>query len=226
MPSIRTLLSLLALFSIIGQSLAVSDQPPPDLNQAQILVFLGEHLRNTHQGQTLVYRFTRIASGEPQIRDKVKMTVTGVVDDVRRDLSFEFLSGDRRLNFPNAHSYRGNPIAVQFLERDIRDMSRNTGTPIGYLRNRIRNSFITPQIAQVSVDVGDVRVTATEITVVPFLKDANLAEFDGYAGKEYNFVYSDQIPGDLVRVRTRMSAADGTVLKEEILQYGGSTEVQ
>ena len=144
------------------------------------------------------------------------MTVTAVVDEARRDLSFEFLSGPGRLTFPDARAYRGNPIAVQFLERDIRDMARRTGTPIAHFRNRIRKSFTDPQISTTRVAVGDKLVDATEITVIPFAQDPTVAKLDGYAGKEYLFVYSDQVPGDLIRIRTRMSSADGSAREEEL----------
>jgi hypothetical protein len=144
------------------------------------------------------------------------MTVTRVRDEARRDLAFEFLSGADRLDFPDAQGYRGNPIAVQFLERDIREMAKRTGTPIAHFRNRIRRSFSTPQISETRITVGDKLVDATEITVTPFSQDPGIAKLDGYAGKEYLFVYSDQVPGDLFRIRTRMSGADGVALEEEL----------
>ncbi|MCB1791498.1 MAG: hypothetical protein KDJ24_14455 [Gammaproteobacteria bacterium] len=221
MPLLRLFFPLCLLCSLASTTVIAAQDTEPELNKAQKLIFLGEHLRQTAPGQTLVYAFTSNVNGQATKSDEVKMTVTGVVDDARRDLAFEFLSGDDRMNFPDAHGYRGNPIVVQFLERDIRDMSRQTGTPIAYLRNTIRRAFAAPQINETRVEVAGNDVDATEITVLPFATDANLAEFEGVAGKEYRFVYSEQIPGDLVSVRTRMSAADGTMLKEEGLRYGG-----
>lgn len=212
-------LHFLLMFATVVAATPSRSEPapsPPELNQAQVLVFMGEHLHKTHTGETLVYDFSRHASGQPDKKDQVKMTVTGVVDNARRDLSFEFLSGDDRVNFPDAHGYRGNPIAVQFLERDIREMAQNTGTSTARLRNRIRKAFVKPRIQKTLATVGDTQVDATEITVVPFAKDPDIAKIAGYAGKQYQFVYSDQVPGDLVRITTRMSNPDGTSIEEEL----------
>ncbi|MCB1786296.1 MAG: hypothetical protein H6953_03425 [Chromatiaceae bacterium] len=195
---------------------AVAEAPAEELNRAQELVFLGEHLRQTRQGQTLVYDFASRATGRVDKVDEVRMTVTGVVDEARRDLSFEFLSGEDRIRFPDTHGYRGNPVAVQFLERDIRDMAQHTGTPVAHFRNRIRKAFRTPQIVQTRATVGERQVDATMITVVPFTSDETLAAFDGYADKEYVFGYSEQVPGDLLLIRTRMATAAGDMVEEEL----------
>lgn len=216
MPKSGLLTALLTLLATLAPTPTLAEEPAPVLNRAQELVFMGEHLRQTHQGQQLVYDFRRHATGEPDKTDEVLMTVTRVRDEARRDLAFEFLSGADRLDFPDAQGYRGNPIAVQFLERDIREMAKRTGTPIAHFRNRIRRSFSTPQISETRITVGDKLVDATEITVTPFSQDPGIAKLDGYAGKEYLFVYSDRVPGDLFRIRTRMSGADGVALEEEL----------
>lgn len=216
MPKHRPLSTLLILLATWAPAQSLGEEPPPELNEAQKMVFMGEHLRQTRVGQKLVYDFRRRATGEPDRTDAVSMTVTKVRDESRRDLSFEFLSGPERVNFPDAQGYRGNPIAVQFLERDIRDMSKLTGTPAAYFRNRIRKSFRDPQIADTTVTVAGRQVDATEITVVPFAQDPTVAKLDGYATKEYRFTYSEQVPGDLISIHTRMSGADGVSLEEEL----------
>ncbi len=204
---------------------SAADEPPLEANRAQVLVFMGDHLRETQQGQILTYDFARHETGQPDKADKVSMTVTKVRDDARRDLSFDFLSGDDQIDFPDAHGYRGNPIAIQFLERDIRDMSRLTGQSSAYFRSRIRRAFREPQIEDAPVDVGGRQINATQITVVPFVDDPVLAEVDGYTQKEYLFVYSEQVPGDLVRIRTRVAKPDGNSLEEE-LSYHPSDATQ
>lgn len=218
----RTAKALLTLVAVLAPALAFTEEPPPELNQAQMLVFKGDHLRQIHQGQTLVYDFKRSATGEPDKADEVRMTVTEVRDDDLRDLSVEFLSGVDRLPFPQARGYRGNPVAIQFLERDIRDMSRTTGGSIGYFRNRVRKAFENPQIEKTRMRVGGAEVDAVEIRVSPFKQDPNLARLEGYAGKEYLFAYSEQVPGGLIRIRTRMSSDGGASLEEE-LRYNRTT---
>lgn len=153
------------------------------------------------------------------------MTVTKVRPDGLRDLSFEFLSGPDHIAFPAAEGYRGNPVAVQFLERDIRDMALATGRSTDYFRNRIRKAFRDPQIETTQATVDNTTVDAVAIEVRPFQADPNLVSFDGYAGKEYHFLYSEQVPGDLIDIRTRMSGKTGEALEEE-LRYRRMTDAQ
>lgn len=219
----RSVFTTLILIAALAPGLASAEEPPPELNQAQLLVFKGDHLRQIPRGRTVVYDFRRHATGEPDKADEVRMTVTKVRDDDLRDLSVEFLTGDDRLAFPPARGYRGNPIAIQFLERDIRDMSRNTGGSTAYFRNRIRKAFSDPQIERMRVSVGDAEIDAVEIRVSPFTQDPNLARNEGYAGKQYLFAYSEQVPGGLLSIRTRMSGDGGASVEEEI-RYSRMTD--
>lgn len=210
------LATLLVLCTIGLPGQVTAADSPDDLNLAQKLIFLGDHLQGIPEGQTIVYDFMRRKTGEPDHSDKVSMTVTKVRADKLRDLSFEFLSGEDRLPFTPAKGYRGNPVAIQFLERDIRDMAVATGRSTAYFRNRIRMAFDDPQIENTRVALQDATVDAVEIAVVPFEKDPEVSAIDGYANKRYRFVYSDQISGGLVSVQTRMSIGTGNVLEEEL----------
>jgi len=217
--------TILTLSALLVPGIGLAEEPPLELNKAQLLIFKGDHLRRISQGQTVIYDFKRRSAGEPDKIDEVRMTVTRVRDDDLRDLSIEFLSGEDRLAFPPAQGYRGNPVAIQFLERDIRDMSRKTGGSIGYFRNRIRKAFNDPQIENTPVDIGDTKLEAVEIRVAPFKQDSNLAQHDGYTGKEYLFAFSEQVPGGLLSIRTRMSSEDGGSLEEE-LRYSRMIDAQ
>jgi hypothetical protein len=219
----QTLATALALVSIVSSEIAPAQETADEVNQAQRLVFLGDHLQQLTEGQTVVYAFTRHASGEPDRQDEIKMTVDKVRDDSLRNLSFQFLSGSDQIDFPSAQGYRGNPIAIQFLERDIRDMAQATGTSTAYFRNRIRNAFKDPQIEQTRTTVGETEVDAVEISVTPFQKDPNVSQMAGYAEKQYRFAYSEQIPGHLISVQTRMSNGGDAFLEEEI-RYTGVVE--
>jgi len=216
----QTLAAALALVSIVSSGIAPAQETADEINQAQRLVFMGDHLQQLTEGQTVVYEFTRHASGEPDRHDEIKMTVDEVRDDSLRNLSFQFLSGNDQIDFPSAQGYRGNPIAIQFLERDIRDMAQATGTSTAYFRNRIRNAFKDPQIEQIRTTVGETEVDAVEISVTPFQKDPNVSQMAGYAEKQYRFAYSEQIPGHLISVQTRMSDGDDAFLEEEVRYTG------
>lgn len=222
MPFYKAITVLLTLSVMLTPGLIAAADIPADLNEGQRLIFAGDHLQQIPEDGTVIYRFTRRSTGQPDKQDEVRMTVTKVRDDGRRNLSFEFLSGPDRLPFPPAEGYRGNPVAIQFLERDIRDMAQATGGSVAYLRNRIRKAFRDPTIRGNRAIVDGMELDMVEVSVMPFKADPNVAEFDGYADKQYRFVYAEQIAGGLVSVQTRMSSESGAVLEEE-LHYIGTT---
>ncbi|MGB5736684.1 MAG: hypothetical protein WBM40_19825 [Thiohalocapsa sp.] len=223
MRYLQTLVAALALATIATPGVSPAQETADEINQAQQVIFMGDHLQQLVEGQTVVYRFTRRASGEPDQHDEVRMTVDKVRDDSRRNLSFQFLSGADQIDFPTAVGYRGNPVAIQFLERDIRDMAQATGTPTAYFRNRVRNAFKQPQIEQTRLTVDEATVDALEISVTPFRDDPNLAQTAGYAGKQYRFAYSEQIPGHLISIQTQMTDGNDAFLEEQ-LRYSGVTD--
>ena len=59
MPKSGLLTALLTLLATLAPTPTLAEEPAPVLNRAQELVFMGEHLRQTHQGQQLVYDFRR-----------------------------------------------------------------------------------------------------------------------------------------------------------------------
>ena len=210
-------LIVIVLACILFSSTAAAIDEAPALNQAQTLVFMGNHLHNVATGRILTYRLSRRAVDEDEIIDTVRMKVTGVAADGGRDLDFEFLSGDRHVPFPSAHGYKGNPITIQFLERDVRDMTLAAGGSSSYFRNRVRNAFTDPTIRAIRIRHEGAEVDAVEIVVTPFAKDARAnAELAAYRDKSYRFVFSEHIPGGLYLIHTHVPGNSGPKLEEEL----------
>lgn len=194
-----------------------------ELNQAQQLVFMEDHLRNVPRNRVINYDFESHIKGMEDVADTVQMTVTEVREDNTRNLSFEFLTGSRRIDFHDAEGYRGNPIIIQFLERDIRDMSQATGGSTDYFRNRIRKSFTDPQVRTIRISLDGKDMDAVEVMVTPFVKDPNIAKFQRYAQKRYEFVFAVGVPGGLYRIHT-LVPADDEIQIEELLTFNRITD--
>jgi hypothetical protein len=216
---------LLSLFIILLPAIVMGANSPEELNQAQRLIFLGDHLQLIPEGRTVIYDFIRHETGQPDHRDSVQMTVTKVREDQRRDLSFEFLSGADRLPFQPTQGYRGNPVAIQFLERDIRDMSLTTGIPVAFFRHHIRKMFDNPQLEKRQIVSGETASDAVVITITPFKTPTDMTGLEVLKSKQYQFVYADNVPGGLVKVTTKLSGEGGSMLEEE-LKYREMTIVQ
>lgn len=195
--------------------------PPPNLNEAQKLVFFKDHLQGISKGSLLEYGFKSATTGDDGFTDKVEVKVTNIVSEGKRDLEFNFLSGSNHIDFSPAKSYTGNPVIIHFLERDISKMAKDTGGWNGYFRNRIRDSFKTPvQVTEVKFNLNGKELKGTEIVVTPFIGDPNADNFKLYVNKRYEFLFSDQVPGGIYRIHTQVSDENGKqVLIDENMTF-------
>ena len=212
-----SLLFFIVAFLVASPFEVVTAEQNPPLNQAQVLIFMGDHLNNVSAGQTITYSFTSRANDQEEIKDEVRVKVTGMAEDGGRDLEFEFLSGERRVPFPSAQGYKGNPVTIQFLERDVRDMALAAGGSSNYFRNRVRNAFIDPQIRNIQVPYRDTNISATEIVVTPFAQDQRAKEeLSEIRNKSYRFIFSADVPGGLYMIHTAVPGETGPKLEEEL----------
>jgi len=202
---------------------ATDAEPAPELNQAQQLVFFEDHMQGVPAGSRLDYGFksTTLDSDSDSFSDKVEVKVTKVVSDHKRDLEFNFLNGENHIDFSPAKAYRGNPVLIHFLERDILQMARSTGGFNGFFRNRIRDSFKRPaEVRDVKIPYHDKQVNGTEIIVTPFVADPFADNFKLYENKRYEFIFSDQVPGGIYRIHTQVPGDNGKdVLIDEEMTF-------
>lgn len=90
----------------------------------------------------------------------------------------------------------GNPMAMFFLERLVRDLAQATGGSTFYIRNRIKESLLAP------VGISPVQVTwqgkdhaGQEVLLAPFVGDANAARLGPFAELQVVFEVSETVPG-------------------------------
>jgi len=229
MPAPATRTALLAALLLAGAATAAPDgtpaaapqtdqEPAPRLTQAQQLVFANDLMQKVPAGSVLEYRFTRHGKDLPDYQDRITVTVTCVADDGKRDLQFDFLSGGHHLDFQPATAYRGNPVPIQFLERDIKELAAATEGASGYFRNRLRAAFAQAQSEPVTIPVDGQEVPGVRITLKPFAGDPNSARFKDYADKGYEFLFSEQVPGGLYQISTRVPSAgsDAPLIEEQL----------
>ncbi len=208
-----------ALVILQPASVTAADDPP-GLNLAQKLVLMNDYLSDVAAGSVLSYDFTSSGKGIEPISDTVKIKVVAVHEDGRRDLEFEFLTGANRVEFHPARAYKGNPVTIHFLERDIREMSQRAEVNGGFLKNRIRSSFSDPEIQPVTIDFQGRQLPGTSITVTPFVGAPTDKALKTFADKRYSFLFSDQIPGGVYEIHTVVPDANGTdVLIDEKLTF-------
>lgn len=199
---------LAAAFLICFASALDAHEAP--LSPAQIALFESEHLAGVRQPARLEYGFrhTGADGGEP-FEDRVDVDVRPR-DDGAKDVWTDFLSGERHAPFPPMIGFRGNPVVMFYLERDVGEMHRRTGGTATYFRNRIRGALVdSAEIRPTEVSQDGKTLPAREITLRPFTGDAHLARFPGLADKLYRFVLADGVPGSIYLIGSELPGAPG-----------------
>jgi hypothetical protein len=82
-------------------------------------------------------------------------------------------------------------------------MERLTGGKPGYFRKAIRLALArSARVAQTHVSHGGRALTASEITIAPYLDDPLKDRIGRYAGKTYVFTLSPEVPGGIYSLHT------------------------
>ncbi|MGR3547889.1 MAG: hypothetical protein ACU0DX_12220 [Roseovarius sp.] len=90
----------------------------------------------------------------------------------------------------------GNPMAMFFLERLVRDLAQATGGSTFYIRNRIKESLLAPEgISPVQVTWAGQSHAAQEVVLAPFVDDQNAARLGPFAALRVVFDVSGEVPG-------------------------------
>ena len=170
---------------------------------AQIALFETPHLQNVSHAETLDYRFVR--DGPGGFTDRLAMHVLQVHPDSTKEVSFDFLTGARRVAYPELDNFRGNPLLLLVLERDAQEMKATLGLSATYFRNHIREAFVDrATVDAATFPLAGHPVAARIVTVRPFAADSRLEHFPTVQSKTYSFVLSDSVPGTLAEMRIEM----------------------
>lgn len=173
------------------------------LSPAQVLLFETPHLQNVAQAGTLTYAYVR--DGAAPVSDTVAVHVRKVNPDGSKDLTFDYLTGPRRVVFPELDHFRGNPLLMLTLERDAAEMKDQLGLSTSYFRNKLREGFVTAAtVAPGIATVDGQQVPAQVVTLRPFVNEQRLERMSQVQAKTYTFTLSDRVPGGIAEIRISM----------------------
>jgi hypothetical protein len=212
MYSKSTLLHATLLTASLAGSAGAVDEPvdPRPLSEAQVALFEADHMHGIDGRAELTYSFRHEeAEKGKDYDDRVSLDVRPRPDG-KKDVWADFLTGDHHVPYQPAIDFRGNPILMFFLERDVQEMHKLSGGAATYFRNRIRRAFVDgAAVRATTVETAHGKAPATEITLVPFREDSHIAVFPGWNEKSYRFVLSDAVPGTIYEIATEVPGADG-----------------
>lgn len=194
----------IALLGLPMAKAASPDQASP-LSPSQTALFETPHLNNIVRPETLDYQFEQ--TGPAAFADQVSVRIDQIHPDGTKYVSFEFLTGAHHAFFPAVDNFSGNPLLMVFLEHDVEEMKDQVGIAAAYFRNRIRTAFIDQaQMSETSIQFDGKSIAAHRITLKPFAADHRFDHLPTVQGKTYDFVLSDQVPGQLAELATEVPA--------------------
>ncbi len=204
-------------FGITSRATAFDD--PSLLSEANQALFTTNHLESITQPVKLMYSFEKSGTLGESFTGRVVVNVTKVLPSGRKNLSFRFLSGKRKVRFPPLKGYKSNPIFMLFLERDAQELRRMTGGNALYFRNRIRYALAgSAEVSPTTFTFNGRTMNGTEIRVQPYLKAGLRKRFLQFIQRTYVFIISNEIPGGFYQISsiTPGGSGDGVLNRESL----------
>ncbi len=202
------LAAMFAVAAISAPANANAEAAADELTAAETLLFESDHLASIAHPAKLEYHFSW--DGANPFEDRIVLTLKG--DGPLHDVEPDYLSGVQHVGYPAVEQSRGNPLLLFFLEHDLREMQRETQGTTGYFRRLIRAALAQAdlKIESTTVAVGGRQVPARRVLIEPYRADPNAAKrYPRLAGKTYEFILADEVPGQIVTLATRVVSADG-----------------
>jgi hypothetical protein len=97
----------------------------------------------------------------------------------------------------------GNPVLGVFLQGDVKNMQQLTE---GHYRHFIKQIKVALRevatVEAITFNFNGKEYKGEKILFSPYLNDPHRSDFERYATKHYEFIFSDDIPGSLYQIKT------------------------
>ncbi|RTL97830.1 hypothetical protein EJV44_07640 [Ancylobacter aquaticus] len=192
------------------------------------LFFEQPYLSKVAAGTTLTYAYKHVTA-EAKLGDgfeeTLEMKVGAPADDPTKRIADVLIHrGDKEGEAGPFPTMNGNPIAMILLERDVKELAQlSKGSPF-YLRNRVREHLSSGTVAPARFSYDGHEVEGWKLTMRPFAEDPNKDKLLELAGRRYEFLFSDAVPGGLysIDVVTPKAAGDANIIETSLTLTGAS----
>ena len=173
--------------------------------EAEELLWLHDHLHNINRPTRLYYAFTQSGSYEEGFSDSVYLDIIKINNDGTKNAALDFFTAARKqhVNPENVTNIKGNPVMGIFMQGDVYEMNRLTEGHWRYFQKRIKIALReSAKVDKVEFDFNGKHCKGEKIVFLPYLNDPHKADFEKFAGKRYEFILSDDVPGSLYQIHT------------------------
>jgi hypothetical protein len=176
-----------------------------EFSSAERKIWLDDHLDNIKSPARLYYEFIKEGSYEEGFTDSVYLDVIKINNDGSKNTLLDFFSQDRnqKASSDNLDNIKGNPVIGIYMQGDVMDMNRLTEGSWRYFQKRIKLAISDEaRIEAISFDFDGKKIEGEKITITPYVKDPRRNQFNDFADKRYEFIFSKHIPGSLYQINT------------------------
>ncbi len=205
----------------MGDAVAV-DADDYHFTDAESKLWLDDHLQNIEKPGRLYYDFVKSGTYEAGFSDSIYLDILQINQDGTKNAELAFFTADRKqnANADNLTGITGNPVLVVYMQGDVYEMNRLTSGSWRYFQRRLKFAFSeAATIEPVTFTFNGKDVSGEKISITPYLNDPKRDQFEQFANKIYEFVFSEHVPGKLYQIKTIIPdvAPNKSPLIEEVL---------
>ncbi len=205
-PSGGTPLTQEELDSRIGRFGEVEEIPEDfQFNDAENILWHTDHLGNIKAPLSLYYEFVKSGTYEEGFTDSVYLKILELNEDGTKNAMMEFFTAEKKqvVTPDNVTNITGNPAIGIYMQGDVYEMNRLTNGHWRHFQKSIKISLRNDAVVEPTTFKFNGKEYAGEkIYFSPYLNDPHRRDFEQFADKYYEFIFSDEIPGSLYQITT------------------------
>jgi hypothetical protein len=174
-------------------------------SQAENMLWRSEHLKNVDRPVRLYYEFIKSGTYEEGFTDAIYLDIIKINEDGTRNAVLDFFTASRKqkVSPDNVTNITGNPVLGVYMQGDVYEMNRLTEGHWRHFQKQIKialrkNAHVEP----VTFEFKGRQCAGEKIIFSPYMKDPHRRDFEQFAGKRYEFIFSEEIPGMLFQIKT------------------------
>ncbi len=183
------------------------DEIPEDFqfNEAEVLLWHEDHLGNIEEPVSLYYEFVKSGSFEEGFTDSVYLKILELNEDGSKNAMMEFFTAEKKqvVTPDNVTNIRGNPAIGIYMQGDVYEMNRIAEGHWRHFQKSIKISLRNDAVVEpTTFKFNGKDYKGEKVFFSPYLNDPHRRNFEKFADKYYEFIFSDEIPGSLYQITT------------------------
>ena len=129
-------------------------------------------------------------------------------NDGTKNTLLDFFTAERKQTIPegNTTHIRGNPVLGIYMNGDVYEMARMTGGKANRYRYFLKQIKValreTAKVEATTFSYNGKEYKGEKVFFTPYVEDPHRRDFEIFADKYYEIIFSDDIPGKLYQITT------------------------